>query len=347
MVSHILNDKEEFLKFMSSRFERIGIVAKKTSIDHDSMKIFKRYADILPTTKEDLASRFDISSIVEFVGHSRRLLIIDVGGYFSSVIPHLMAAFGERLIGIVEDTANGEARYQAATCQCPVISIGRAKLKEPEDIRVGHSIVFSIETIMREYGIVPHEYSHLVIGFGRVGRSIAVTLARRQVRVIVYDRDPLKLAKANALGLETRDRDAAMTTSDVIIGATGAKSLTTTDLSILRPGSLIASATSPDDEFDFFDVSKQWTESIVGSNVTMLRNKTNSSFLYLLNHGRTINFLHKAVIGSPIYLVQGGIILAISILLNKKNTFSGILFLNHEDQKRVAAHWYDAFCRKR
>ena len=38
-------------------------------------------------------------------------MLLDVGGYFASVLPVLCDRFSGRILGVVEDTENGHRRY--------------------------------------------------------------------------------------------------------------------------------------------------------------------------------------------------------------------------------------------
>ena len=51
---------------------------------------------------------------------------------------------------MVEDTENGLRRYLGAwKPPCPVFSVARSPLKDPEDYLVGQSVVFSAEALLR------------------------------------------------------------------------------------------------------------------------------------------------------------------------------------------------------
>lgn len=70
---------------------------------------------------------------------------------------------------------------------CPVISVARSPLKDPEDYLVGQSVVFSTEAVMRGRGDILHGRPSLVIGFGKLGSSIARLLQAKGVHVTVLD----------------------------------------------------------------------------------------------------------------------------------------------------------------
>jgi adenosylhomocysteinase len=74
-----------------------------------------------------------------------------------------------------------------------VFSVARSPLKDPEDYLVGQSITFSAEALIRSRGDILHGRRAAVIGYGKLGRSIAAMLHAKHVGVTVYDSDPLSL----------------------------------------------------------------------------------------------------------------------------------------------------------
>ena len=74
----------------------------------------------------------------------------------------------------------------------PVLSVARSPLKDCEDHLVGRSIVFSTDALVRARGDILTSRSACVIGFGKIGRSIAQTLRAQDLRVPVYDNDAVK-----------------------------------------------------------------------------------------------------------------------------------------------------------
>jgi len=70
--------------------------------------------------------------------------------------------------------------------------VARSPLKDPEDFLVGQSVVFSTEALMRGRGDILHGRPALVIGFGKLGSSIARLLHAKGVQVTVYDIDPIR-----------------------------------------------------------------------------------------------------------------------------------------------------------
>jgi adenosylhomocysteinase len=81
-----------------------------------------------------------------------------------------------------------------------VFSVARSPLKHPEDFLVGQSVVFSGEALVRGHGEILPRGEACVVGFGKLGNSIARILHAKHVRVTVYDEDPVRTTQALAQG---------------------------------------------------------------------------------------------------------------------------------------------------
>lgn len=104
-----------------------------------------------------------------------------------------MLGFSREIAG-VEDTENGFRRYlELGKPPCPVLrpvsrfSVARSPLKEPEDYLVGQSVVFSTEALIRSGSDILQGGAACVIGFGKLGSSIARTLHVKHVREALED----------------------------------------------------------------------------------------------------------------------------------------------------------------
>lgn len=133
-----------------------------------------------------------------------RLVLLDVGGYFAPALTELCDRFSGEIVGVVEDTENGHRRYlDHDKPPCPIYSVARSPLKDPEDYLVGQSVVFSTEALIRARGDILYGRVAAVLGFGKLGSSVARMLHARGVQVTVFDIDPVKRAQALAQGFAT------------------------------------------------------------------------------------------------------------------------------------------------
>jgi adenosylhomocysteinase len=271
-------------------------------------------------------------------------VLLDVGGYFALSLQALSDRFTGRLLGVIEDTENGHKRYaEMGKLPCPLLSVARSPLKDPEDFLVGQSVVFSTEALLRGRGDILHGRPALVIGFGKLGSSIARLLHAKGVNVTVYDIDPVRRAQALSQGFGVaRDRDQAIGMAGLVLCATGALSLRGEDFPLLKNGSYVATVTSSEDELELSGLPNGYTRSSSGEHVT--RYQTTGHYFYLLNHGNAVNFLHGASVGPFIFLVQGEILAGVR-LLAQGDLNPGLYEVPAEDRGAVAATWLNYYNR--
>lgn len=296
---------------------------------------------------EAVLATFDEKSV------SGDLIFIDIGGYFAHSIDEIAQKYTRgRILGCMEGTENGVAKYRKTldTIGVPIYSVADSRLKYPENHLVGVSVVHSIESVVREIAEVLQGYRACVIGYGKVGRSVAEALRGRGVPTIVCDEDPIAQAEAAARGFTVmRSKKTALARSNLVIGATGNKSLGKQELSAIRPGTLIATVTSSDDEIDLESLATGWAieRGETGRGTPLTHYRGSSTSFYLLNDGKTINFLHGAVIGPAIQLIEGEKLAAIHALIenNGIRQDASIRSVTEENRKRVARIWVDHFVR--
>jgi adenosylhomocysteinase len=123
------------------------------------------------------------------------------------------------MIGIVEDTENGDQKYMAALgienrqnkqpgghelpLNFPLVSSARLPpLKESEDALIGLSIVLSAEAELRTRNHILLSETALVLGSGKIGKSLAEALRRRDVDVHVCDINGEKSLQAYSARLQ-------------------------------------------------------------------------------------------------------------------------------------------------
>ena len=175
-----------------------------------------------------------------------------------------------------------------------------------------------------------------VIGFGKIGKSIAISLVSRGSRVDVYDSNPILLASALSHGFHTSSRSEFLGSVDILFCATGNRSLSTLDEIYFKDGLHIFCATSSDDELSTClreKISSVVSRISVHTTKITLKNKS----IYIHNEGNSINFVHGAVVDSFIELVQGEIIYSLGSLANAPR--NSISYISELDKKFIAETW--------
>ncbi|MEU1051628.1 adenosylhomocysteinase [Streptomyces sp. NPDC005876] len=344
LITHLLPERPAFVRAVGISTNLRVVLPKPKSIDLTARR------EIEKTTQCDALSRElfeDPTGAVDYVesrAGGEAVVLLDVGGYFAPTLDALCERFSGRVLGVVEDTENGHKRYASVEkLPCPVVSVARSPLKDPEDFLVGQSVVFSTEALMRSRGDILHGRTALVIGFGKLGSSIARLLHAKGVQVTVYDLDPVRRTQALSQGFTVaRDRDAALHGAGLILCATGAVSLRGEDFSALRNGAYVATVTSSEDELDLAGLPNVYQRTPNGEYIT--RYQTTGHYFYLLNGGNAVNFLHGASVGPFIYLVQAEILAGVRNL-TRGDLGPGMHEVNAAERAAIAGTWLDYFNR--
>lgn len=328
-----------------SQFSRIAaVIPKNSSKKFSNLSSLKKSYPIIDVDRYHIKnSTLHFLNMVDDFTRGGRFAIIDMGGYFSPITIELVSRFGDRLIGVVEDTENGHQKYDAAIAELhkneeifPIISVARSSLKDPEDALVGQAIVFSAESVMRSRGNILLGKVIGVIGFGKIGKAIAHALASRGARVDVYDSNPILIASALSLGFHASSRSEFLGRIDILFCATGNKAISTHDGNYFKNGLHIFCATSSDDELSACLREKLSLESSLitpNTRKIVLSNKE----VFIHNDGNSINFIHGAVVDKFIELVQGEIIYSLGSLSSAHR--GRISSLPDADKKYIANKW--------
>ena len=283
-----------------------------------------------------------------------RVAFLDLGGYFASSLNGIVAGLPGVIVGLVEGTENGHARYVQLKAgggwTLPLTSVAGSALKYPENHLVGVSVVHSVESVLRDHGQVLQSYRACVIGFGRVGRSAAEALRGRGVPTVVFEMNSIAQAEAAARGFRVFGnlRD-ALSRANLVICATGNRALSGDDFGYLSDRTFVATVTSADDELDLKGLETGWVVSNYDlrsgrGSVTEYYDGRERRF-FLIDHGNAVNFLHGAVIGPAIRLIEGEKIIALARLDSGQGAVGSIGEVAKEDKEIVARTWLEHFLR--
>ncbi|MFI1866625.1 adenosylhomocysteinase [Streptomyces jumonjinensis] len=344
LVTHLLAERPAFVRAVRSMSDLRAVLPKPKSVDTVARREVEQTTPCDELSREAFADPDSALSYLEMRAAGEDVVLLDVGGYFAASLDALCERFSGRVIGLVEDTENGHKRYvERNKLPCPVVSVARSPLKAPEDFLVGQSVVFSAEALLRGRGDILHGRSALVIGFGKLGSSIARLLHAKGVHVTVHDIDPVRRTQALSQGFEVaRDRDRALSRAGLVLCATGALSLRGEDFSLLRNGAYVATVTSSEDELELDGLRDGYIRNGSGDHVT--RYSTTGHYFYLLNDGNAVNFLHGASVGPFIFLVQAEILAGVRMLA-RRDLSPGMYEVSTEDRATIAGIWLDYYNR--
>lgn len=342
VITHLLAERPVFVAAVARLSTVAAVLPKPKSIDAGGWQEVSRMFPCDRLDRRRLAAPDKAVAYLESRAAGQPVALLDIGGYFAPALPEVCARFSGEIIGVVEDTENGLRRYlEHDKLPCPVYSVARSPLKDPEDYLVGQSVVFSTEALVRSRGDILHGRQACVIGFGKIGASIARMLHAKHVQVTVFDTDFVRLTQALAQGFRTAaSRAEALTGAGVVVCATGNLALRADDFARIDNGAYIASATSSDDELELAALDGLYIREHVAAHIT--RYATTGHYFYLLNEGNAVNFLHGASVGSFIHLVQAEILAALGRLAAEPHE-PGLYEVGGHIATLIAASWMHYF----
>jgi adenosylhomocysteinase len=177
--------------------------------------------------------------------------IIDDGGDLHVAV-HLSRTKG--IVGGSEETTTGVVRLKALEAEgklaYPVIAVNDARTKFMFDNRYGTG-QSTLDGIMRATALLLAGVKTVVVGYGWVGKGVAMRARGMGARVVVVEVDPVKALEAHLDGFDVSSIDAAAPQGQLFITATGQKNVIPYDAIVkMRDGVILANAGHFDVEID-------------------------------------------------------------------------------------------------
>lgn len=340
IVTHMIESSAAYVQTLDQYFSLEYIIPKPNSIDKKYTPLYPK-EKLLKINREQLKTPHLLMDYLKRIPPENKIVLIDIGGYFSKVGNDIKKFFGDRFMGIVEDTENGHQKYlRQKPLNFPLLSVARSSLKLNEDHLVGQSVVFSTDAILREQGVLLNNKRVGVIGFGKIGTGILSYLNDKGCHISVYDNDPVTLVIANARGHNIDSKENIIKNSEIIFCATGNLSLKDDEFKHLRKGAFVASVTSSDDEMDTRWLEKKYEAEKVSDYITKYSHR--GHYFYMLNKGNAINFVHGGGVDNFILLVQKELIDS-ALFLASGQAEVKIQESSSETKKRISARWLKYF----
>ncbi|MGO7206665.1 hypothetical protein ACCT30_37030, partial [Rhizobium ruizarguesonis] len=126
----------------------------------------------------------------------------------------------------------------------------------------------------------------------------------------------------------------------------GNKALGLAGFGLLQSGCVVASVTSSDDEFDLPSLEKGYDKFDERTNLVRYEeNRGSGRHFFLVADGNAANFIHGAVIGPAIQLIEGEKLKAIKELIDGNVPAGGTRLheLTTEERRGVAEIWIEHF----
>ena len=341
-VAHIIPDVVDYLMSLNRLFDLRGVIAKPKSINEQILqKLTDGGIPIVKVSKDSIELEKYIEEQIKST--SLPVVLMDIGGWFAPLIERLSSKYKDKLIGVVEDTENGHQKYsKLSNLPIPVFSVARSPLKDFEDFLIGKSIAYSADAILRKQGQLIEYLTCSVIGYGKIGKSIAQQLASRGLQPSVFDKNPIRRLEAYNRVFNVASWSEILSTSDIIFSATGGQATSLIDFKLLKSGCYIFSVTSSDDEFDFSFLKREYRIERIDDFIEKCIGPTN--YFYLVCNGNAVNFVHGACVGDFIQLVRSEMLCAASFLVDCKYN-PEIISMDESMRASIANTWLRTFLR--
>lgn len=342
VVAHIIPDIIDYLMILNRIFDLRGVLAKPKSINKDvKQSLIARGIPIVELSRDKSELEPYLHEQIGQTSHP--VVLMDIGGWFAPVIASLSKKHQGKLIGVVEDTENGHQKYlKLAKLPLPIYSVARSPLKDFEDFLIGKSIVYSADAILREQGQLIEYLKCSVIGYGKIGKSIAYHLSSRGLQPLVYDKNPLRRLEAYNRVLSTPSWSEMLSSSDIIFSATGGQATNIIDFKFLKSGCYVFSVTSSDDEFDFSYLKNEYKIEKMNDFIDKFIGPTN--YFYLACKGNAVNFIHGACVDNFIHLVRSEMLCAVGALADNSHE-AGLYTMSDATRETIANTWLRTFLR--
>ncbi|MDI9356813.1 MAG: adenosylhomocysteinase [Chitinophagaceae bacterium] len=233
-------------------------------------------------------------------------MILDDGGDLTNMVLDTYPELIQHVKGISEETTTGVhrlyERVKKGTLPIPAININDSVTKSKFDNKYGcrESLV---DAIRRATDLMLAGKIAVVAGFGDVGKGSAESLRSAGVRVIVTEIDPICALQAAMEGYEVKKMIDAVTEADIIVTATGNKSIITEQhFYKMKDKAVVCNIGHFDNEIDMAWLNTHYgkTKNTIKPQVDMytLKNKE----IIVLAEGRLVNL--GCAMGHPSFVMS-------------------------------------------
>lgn len=162
-------------------------------IQKNNMPVEMQPGDFLAAVRRMIGLALE-NEIRELLARGFRLLIVEDGGYHYPVLRQWLAdhpSMAHQVLGSVEQTTAGARVCEDERLLYPVASVARSAYKvRVEAYFVADRVVGELKRMLRRQGRFIDFHRILLLGYGIIGRSVALCLKPHHVRLSVYDTDP-------------------------------------------------------------------------------------------------------------------------------------------------------------
>lgn len=220
-------------------------------------------------------------------------MILDDGGDLTNMVldeyPELVAGIN----GLSEETTTGVHRlYERVingTLPMPAININDSVTKSKFDNKYGCK-ESAVDAIRRATDVMIAGKVAFVAGYGDVGKGTAASLSGAGCRVIVSEVDPICALQAAMDGYEVQRAETAVPRADIVITATGNKSIITEKhFRLLRDKAIVCNIGHFDNEIDMAWLNKNYGHTKIEIKPQVDKYTIDGKDVIVLAEGRLVN----------------------------------------------------------
>lgn len=279
----------------------------------------------------------------------KKILVMDDGGLVAMMFERYpeLAKEADRFT-IVEQTTRGITVADGIELRSSVISVAESWGKFVEGPMIGDKVSAKLEARLNGIGVQDLKGKHVgLTGYGTIGEPLARELQARGAIVTILDTSEEALLAAAKAGFKTAraapgaERQAFFQSNDIIIGASGKRSIFKEDLAHLKKGAILGSASSKLVEIEveaLGSAAKKGGKRVVDSTTfppTLRYSLKDGREITLLASGYPLNFDGDVISIEPekIQLTMG--LLLIGALQATRTKAAGVHRLDPEKQLEV------------
>ena len=232
------------------------------------------------------------ASIDRLLDASPTLIVEDGGEVIGRIVERGIERL-PRLIGICEETTTGVEQLRelerAGKLPIPAIAVNDARMKYLLDNRYGTG-QSTWDAIMRSTNLLVAGKTVLIIGYGWVGRGLALRARGLGARVVVAELDPIKSVEALMEGHDVASLNEGIAQADIVLTATGKPGVVGKEaLERVKDGAILANAGHFGYEIDKEALDEMSVENREARPGVRSYRLADGRTIYLLGEGELVN----------------------------------------------------------
>jgi adenosylhomocysteinase len=284
-------------------------------------------------------------TLFAFEGGHALNMILDDGGDLTNMVFDRFPELTKDIKGLSEETTTGVHRLyerkKNGTLVMPAINVNDSVTKSKFDNKYGckESLV---DAIRRATDVMMAGKVAIVCGYGDVGKGSAASLQGAGARVIVTEIDPICALQAAMDGFEVKPLDKVIHLADIIVTATGNKSIVVgRHFEAMKDKSIVCNIGHFDNEIDMAWLNSNYGESKMEIKPQVDLYNVKGNDIIVLAEGRLVNL--GCATGHPSFVMSNSFTnqtLAQLELWNNSDNYDNDVYTlpKHLDEKVARLH---------